>query len=67
MPERSVTIYTYKYVTIKLGLGGHLKEDYQRVISDHAENGYRFVSVIPLDFTLGAPTSYDFIFEQKIS
>lgn len=55
----------YKYVSIDVDFSGKLKEDYKDVISENSIAGYRFVSVVPLNFNALGPTKYDFVFEKE--
>ncbi|MEL6560107.1 MAG: DUF4177 domain-containing protein [Bacteroidota bacterium] len=62
-------MYQYKYV--KIQLGGFFKteprQNYQKIIDEHAKEGWRFVQVFAPAITgYGKATNYDLIFEKEV-
>ncbi len=60
-------MYDYEFVTIELSTWTRKpKEDYHRVIEDHARNGWRLVQVFaPAISGYGAAKFYELIFERR--
>lgn len=57
-------MYDYKFVQVEIdGWKGHPKEDYKRIIIEHAEDGWEFVQVVTLTLS-GYTTSLDIIFKR---
>lgn len=62
-------MYEYKFVTVEMtGLfSAKPKEDYKKIIDEHAKGGYRFVQVFaPGLSNNGLPLFFDLIFEREI-
>gem|GEM_PF-526480 len=57
-------MYDYKFVQVEIdGWKGQPKEDYKRIIIEHAEDGWEFVQVVTLTLS-GYTTSLDIIFKR---
>ena len=62
-------MYEYKYVNHKTG-GGILNgnREHREIISQHAQDGWRYVGFIPTHFTgHGGIANVDLIFEREVS
>lgn len=55
----------YKYESVKIALGGTLKEDHQEIINQYARRGYRFVGIVPTKFNGSIMTNFDLVFEKE--
>lgn len=57
-------MYDYKFVEVEInGWKGQPKEDYKRIIIEHAEDGWEFVQVLTLTIS-GYTTSMEIIFKR---
>ena len=62
-------MYNYKFVKIELKKGlvqNKPEEDYQQIIQEHAQDGWRFVQLFaPSTFGYGSATYFELIFEKQ--
>lgn len=60
-------MYDYKFVRVEVNRWkGQPKEDYQQIIQEYAENGWRLVQIFaPAISGYGAASYFDIIFEKK--
>lgn len=57
-------MYDYKFVKVEIdGWKGQPKEDYKRIIIEHAEDGWEFVQVLTLTLA-GYTSSLEIIFKR---
>jgi hypothetical protein len=63
-------LYEYKFVEIELKQGflkSEAKENYRKVIQDHAKEGWRWVQIFaPGTGVYGSATKFELIFEREI-
>lgn len=61
-------MYDYKFVQIQVGaLTGKAKEDYEAIIREHAQEGWRLHTFAPLTVGAGGQaTVIQIIFERKL-
>ncbi|MGE7631807.1 DUF4177 domain-containing protein [Bacillus paramycoides] len=64
-------MFRYKFVKIELTWGftrSKPTEDYQKIIQEHARDGWRFVQIFaPAIGSSGQPEYFELIFEKKIT
>jgi hypothetical protein len=65
-------MFEYKFVRIELAsyrLQKKPAEDYQKIINQHAKEGWRLVQVFvaPSENAIGYPSYYEIIFEKNIN
>lgn len=66
-------MYEYKFIKIELKTAGVLKpveakEDYHKIIDEHAEQGWRLVQIFaPGTGIYGAAAHFELIFEKNIN
>ncbi|WP_413305827.1 DUF4177 domain-containing protein [Bacillus sp. 1P10SD] len=60
-------MYDYKFVRVEIDRWkGKPTEDYQKIISEHAEDGWKFVQIFaPPISGFGAANYFDIIFELE--
>jgi hypothetical protein len=62
-------MYEYKFIEIELKQGflkSESKEDYRKIIQDHAEEGWRLVQIFaPGTGAYGAASKFELIFEKE--
>jgi len=62
--------YEYEFVMIETSLFGRVNHDYQEIIQDYAQKGWRFVQIFyPISIGLFNRVSvqhYDLIFEREL-
>lgn len=61
-------MYEYKFETIKVSaISGSVKVDYEKIIQDYANKGWRLHTFTPLPFAAGGQAlSIQLIFEKSI-
>ena len=62
-------MYEYKFATIKLSSWNNKPtEDYQAIINNHAEDGWRFVQIFaPAIKGYGSAAYFEIIFERPLN
>lgn len=59
-------MYEYKYVECSMG-GLFTGDDHQEIIDMHAKEGWRFIQIVPLYYTMeGRAKNFEIIFERKL-
>lgn len=59
-------MYEYKFVKVKyVGMFDRKLEDYQKVITEHAQDGWRFVTSQITELLDNTPTCVELVFERK--
>ncbi len=59
-------MYEYEFVKIELSVWTGPKEDYQQIVRDYAEKGWRLVQIFaPGNKGNGGASFYDLIFERE--
>ncbi|WP_040214561.1 DUF4177 domain-containing protein [Clostridium polynesiense] len=59
-------MYEYKYVNCSMG-GIFTGDNHQKLIDEHAAEGWRLIQILPLYYTLeGRGKDFEIIFERKI-
>ena len=65
IPKDGITIYNYLYVRAKIG-GFLSPPNYKELIDKYAQEGWRFVAVIPAVFgNYGQMKEVDLVFERQ--
>ena len=63
-------MYEYQYIPLHVGGGlfvNNADKEHQEIINREAENGWRYVGYIPIDFSgKGSPLHIDLIFERPV-
>jgi hypothetical protein len=59
-------MYEYKYVECSMG-GIFTGDNHQELINEHAKQGWRFIQIVPLYYTLeGRAKNFEIIFERRL-
>ncbi len=59
-------MYKYKYVKTRGDSFFDVSEDHREIIDKYSKEGWRFVSAIPVDFSLhGVIETFDLVFEKE--
>lgn len=59
-------MYEYKFVRIEIEHGRERpKKDYQAIIYEHAQQGWRLVQIFAPTYANGAPQYFEIIFERE--
>ena len=59
-------MYEYKFVKVKyVGMFDRKLEDYQKVITEHAQDGWRFATSQTTELLDNAPTGVTLVFEKE--
>lgn len=59
-------MFEYKYVKCSMG-GLFTGDDHQELIDAHAKQGWRFIQIIPLYYTMeGRAKDFEIIFEREL-
>ncbi len=59
-------MYEYKYVKCSMG-GFFTGDDHREIIDKHAKEGWRFIQILPLYYTLeGRGKDFEIIFERRL-
>lgn len=59
--------YEYKFVTVKQNIWGSPKENYKKIIEEHAKEGWRFVQIIGGHYESSLGSRLEIIFERLIA
>lgn len=55
----------YKYVFVKANVGNEEENNYQKIVEDYTNKGFRFISIIPFKYgEFGKLKEIDLIFEK---
>jgi hypothetical protein len=59
-------MYEYKYIEC-FADGFFTDDNHQEIINEHAEQGWRFIQMVPIQYnTHGTPKKFEIIFERKL-